>query len=264
MASRLIPILLLCSVIGTAFGKTRIVGGQETSIERYPSIVQVDFYSIWTATWSQSCAGNIINSIFVLCAAHCFEGTLALAIYRRIRAGSTDRNTGGVVHDVDSVLNHPAYGIAARYDADINLVRLRTPLVYTPVVQRVTIISHNSGIPDNSAVTHAGWGTTSSGGQASPILRDVVIYVINNQLCADRYAQLFPNSVYRVTRNMICAGLLDIGGRDACQGDSGGPLYYGTLLVGIVSWGHGCANATFPGVSTSVSAYTNWIVSNAN
>lgn len=62
---------------------------------------------------------------------------------------------------------------------------------------------------------------------------------------------------------MICVGILDEGGKDACQGDSGGPLYLNKILVGIVSWGSGCADEYYPGVTTKVSAFTNWIVDNA-
>ena len=51
---------------------------------------------------------------------------------------------------------------------------------------------------------------------------------------------------------MFCAGGL---GTDACQGDSGGPLTIPFLpnryqLVGIVSWGEGCAKTY--GVYTDV------------
>lgn len=78
-------------------------------------------------------------------------------------------------------------------------------------------------------------------------------------MCAERYASL-PEEV-PVTKNMICAGLLDIGGRDACFGDSGGPLYYNDVVIGVISSGIGCGNATYPAISMSVASYTDWILS---
>ncbi|HEV7907877.1 MAG TPA: trypsin-like serine protease, partial [Pseudonocardiaceae bacterium] len=49
------------------------------------------------------------------------------------------------------------------------------------------------------------------------------------------------------------------GGVDTCQGDSGGPLVYGGKLIGITSWGQGCASAGYPGVYTRVSTYSSLI-----
>jgi len=64
---------------------------------------------------------------------------------------------------------------------------------------------------------------------------------------------------------MFCAGYLE-GGKDGCQGDSGGPLICAVenrpVLIGITSWGHGCAEVNSPGVWTKVSDYTNWIEEN--
>ena len=57
----------------------------------------------------------------------------------------------------------------------------------------------------------------------------------------------------------FCAGVPE-GGKDSCQGDSGGPLiciinresefgiYAEPVLMGVVSWGYGCADQGFPGV----------------
>jgi hypothetical protein len=70
-------------------------------------------------------------------------------------------------------------------------------------------------------------------------------------------------------RYEMCVGVAE-GGIDTCQGDSGGP-YVATLdgdgdgtpeptLVGVTSWGDGCADEGFPGFASRVSAYVDWIV----
>ncbi|XP_045538035.1 trypsin, alkaline C-like [Papilio machaon] len=259
MATPLALSVLLLAGIAVANGG-RIVGGQPAPIERYPSIVQVDALNVFTGTWSQSCGANILTSRHVLSAAHCFDGSLYEPSRRRIRAGTADRNFGGSIVYVEREFNHPSYGQLG-LDGDICVVRLLTALVFSPVIQQGTIVAQGTQVPDNMPVVHAGWGATSQGGPASSILLDTTIYTVNNDLCRERYLNSPRQDI--VTPNMICAGLLDIGGRDACQGDSGGPLYFGEIIVGVVSWGEGCANATFPGVSTAVSSYTDWIIATA-
>ena len=65
---------------------------------------------------------------------------------------------------------------------------------------------------------------------------------------------------------MFCAGQPK-GGKDSCQGDSGGPFVCADdnkpVLVGITSWGFGCAEKEHPGVYAEVSSTQiwGWIVS---
>lgn len=54
----------------------------------------------------------------------------------------------------------------------------------------------------------------------------------------------------------------------ACQGDSGGPVVAydkqtkDPTVVGIVSWGYGCADKKYPGVYSRVLAAREWIREN--
>lgn len=65
-------------------------------------------------------------------------------------------------------------------------------------------------------------------------------------------------SPLRITTRMICAGYAN-GKHDACIGDSGGPLVLENELVGIVSWGIGCAQVGRYGVYTYVPSIIKWL-----
>jgi secreted trypsin-like serine protease len=76
------------------------------------------------------------------------------------------------------------------------------------------------------------------------------------------------NSGYLTEFAHLCAGWPE-GGKDGCQGDSGGPLICADeenqpVLVGVTSWGFGCAEPGHPGVWARVSSYVDWIEENMN
>jgi len=91
----------------------------------------------------------------------------------------------------------------------------------------------------------------------------VTVPVISNDACS----QLYNPITDPITSNMLCAGYSN-GGKDSCQGDSGGPIIQRVNqtdgssthhLVGVVSWGIGCARPGYPGVYARVSEAKDWI-----
>ena len=80
---------------------------------------------------------------------------------------------------------------------------------------------------------------------------------VTTEVCGNDYA----SSGYTITDGMICAGEA---GKDSCQGDSGGPMVGTnkageTVLVGVVSWGIGCAQEGYPGVYARVAYFLDWL-----
>ncbi|XP_059051220.1 trypsin, alkaline C-like [Achroia grisella] len=246
---------VIAAVAAVPRSPQRIVGGSVTNINSYPEIASL-LYSWNGSTFSQSCGGSIINNRSVLSAAHCFVGDPANRW--RVRVGSTNANSGGVVYNVASIINHGSYNSGTQ-DNDVSILRLASNIGYTNVIQPATIAGSNYNLADNQVVWAAGWGATSFGGPGSEQLRHVQIWTINQATCRSRYAELGLG----ITDNMLCSGWLDVGGRDQCQGDSGGPLYHNRVVVGVCSWGVQCALARYPGVNARVSRYTTWIQNNA-
>jgi hypothetical protein len=83
-------------------------------------------------------------------------------------------------------------------------------------------------------------------------LMETSLYYVKQSQCRSEYL-----SFADITASMMCAYAE---GTDACQGDSGGPLYdeQNKVVVGIVSWGYGCAQEK-PGVYSRISYEYQWI-----
>ncbi|XP_004930042.1 trypsin, alkaline C [Bombyx mori] len=245
----------LAAVAAVPTNPQRIIGGSTTTIDRYPGIVSLLFTRNWSQWW-QNCGGNLLNQRSVLSAAHCTFGDQTAAW--RFRVGSTWANSGGVVHLLNRIIYHPNYNRFTA-DSDLCILRSSTNIVLNNNVRPVNIAGANYNLADNQPVWAAGWGATSLGGSGSEQLRHVQVWTINQNTCAQRYRPINRS----ITANMLCSGVLDVGGRDQCQGDSGGPLLHNNVLVGVCSWGQYCADRRYPGVNVRVSRFTSWIQSNA-
>lgn len=220
-----------------------IIGGDETTIEDNPFVV-----ALTTPDGFQFCGGTIVAPTKVLTAAHCTDGSDPADI--RVVAGRTTLSAGGgTTAGVTDIWIHPDWNSAA-LTSDASVLTLDTPLTEEPLALAAPADADLYAAGANSTVL--GWGVTESG-SASDTLRKVDVPVTSDADCTTSY----PNDYDAAT--MVCAGLAE-GGKDSCQGDSGGPLVGVTAdgtrkLIGIVSWGQGCAEPNFYGVYGRVSAF---------
>lgn len=242
--------------IGSQYWGEKIVGGSEVSIVKYPW--QVSLRNVKYGG-RHFCGGSLLNTRFVLTAAHCVVDEQAAdlsVVLGSTRSHTMNRQARKV--GVKRLLPHQKYSPSVLND-DIALIELQeevseaTKLDF-PFIRGVCLPKANEEFEGSSTVT--GWGRVSEGGSSSDPLRAVDVDLMTDELCRKFYGRR------KIIDGMLCAGFKE-GGKDACQGDSGGPLVKAIdnryLLIGVVSWGHGCARPNLPGVYTQVSRYVDWI-----
>jgi len=223
----------------------RIVGGVPAIRGNFPWMVQIK------QGVSHYCGGSIINQNWIVTAAHCAQGNL---IQYSVVAGELVLNSNEGTEQtrgVTRIIEHPDYN-SWTLDSDIALMRLDSPLSLNLYVRPVTLPSAQFEVAGDLVV--AGWGALTEGGQSPDRLMKVTVPFVPREECEENYG------AGEITEGMICAGE---GGKDSCQGDSGGPMHQGETLVGIVSWGIGCARPGYPGVYANVPHYVNWILANS-
>ncbi|XP_078232943.1 uncharacterized protein LOC110084408 [Pogona vitticeps] len=170
---------------------------------------------------------------------------------------------------------------------DIALIELEEPILCSDYIQPACLPDGSVNLSSMAHCYITGWGYTQEkcerrggGEQAlkegrhnrfgdddllptakapSDILKEAKVDLISTQKCNS--SDWYYGSI---AIHNLCAGFEE-GGIDTCQGDSGGPLvcredrserYW---VVGVTSWGLGCARPQKPGVYTSTLSFYNWI-----
>ncbi|KAI5711946.1 hypothetical protein M8J75_004486 [Diaphorina citri] len=234
----------------------RIVGGNVTKLHEFPWIAAL------TKKGKFYCGATLIAKRHVLTAAHCIEGVNPKEI--KVTLGEHDRLSKNesvpvIIRKVKRAIRHPDFSLS-NFNNDIALLEMESGVDFeAPQIHPACLPGNNEANYTGKIGIVAGWGRLDERKPTANSLRKVEVPILSEEECKSA-----GYSASRITNNMLCAGYAE-GKRDSCQGDSGGPLQIAVArpgkmeVIGIVSWGRGCARPNYPGVYTRVANYLNWI-----
>ncbi|KAF9695620.1 hypothetical protein EKO04_006295 [Ascochyta lentis] len=139
----------------------RIVGGRYALEGEFPFVVSVQSVGLLGLFASHLCGGSLLNANTVLSAAHCFYDRSASSF--RIRAGSLDKASGGILVRVSSIKIHPNYDasssedLATSFDYDVAILKLATSIPMSSTIDYVSVAASGSDPVASTDVTTAGW-----------------------------------------------------------------------------------------------------------
>ncbi|KAH0596655.1 hypothetical protein MHUMG1_05773 [Metarhizium humberi] len=215
-----IPLAVAFSTVFTAAAtiNKRIYLGEEANKGEIPFIVRLHYEDP-----AMLCGGSLLDSTTVLTAAHC-----------KPKRVTSNKDSGGVVAAVESVVVHPDYkNLGFELNNDIAILTLSTPIEESEIISYAKLPERGSSPVIDSIAIAAGWGTTGplATGDVSDKLLKVAMPIldIDSDSCTVSSAVQLPDT-------KVCAG---DGRGDTGKDDSGGPLIDQETgqLIGIVSIG---------------------------
>jgi len=244
----------------------RIVNGDPIGISQAPWQVALVRSSVADNYNAQFCGGSLVSATHVVTAAHCVPGLAPSGV--EILAGVDNLNESTTRIAVSGITSHPSYD-AATTENDIAVITLQTPVTLDGTLRRAIALPPPAPAGGTTwpvtgeSVWVSGWGALASGGSYPTQLQGVTVGVLADPSSSACGSYPDPAGGTFQPATMLCAGAVSPN-RDSCQGDSGGPAAIersGTwTLAGVVSWGYGCANPSYPGIYSRVTTYREWVL----
>jgi len=280
-------------------GSSSVVHGEDASLGEFPWAALLTTervrpkYDNRRKEWGNetiklnSCGGTLINSWFVLTAAHCHTRKVpitevVLGEWDALKdpdcpAGGRRCNNPKVQRiEVAEVIIHSGYDPYKRNSPnDIALIRMKTEARYNIFVQPICLPLPEYGhLLHHTSATVVGWGASEQGSGGSvnqQILENNGIFTTKLQ---KGELTILPQSECEIQSTQICASN-EKKKTDSCRGDSGGGLFINSgdypgqsfgnkhVLVGVVSFGPKLCGDS-PAVYTKVDQFIPWIKDNMN
>ncbi|XP_030835557.1 uncharacterized protein LOC578177 isoform X2 [Strongylocentrotus purpuratus] len=244
---------LPCGVRGIENGNimARIIGGSSAKRGNWPWQAQLILRGS-----GHYCGGTLIDETHVLTAAHCFQRYGKNSF--KVRLGEHHQHINESSEQdfrISCIYKHPDYD-SRTTNNDIAVLRLDRPAHITSFVTPACLPTDGEFAADHQCWI-SGWGNTGNDNYPSR-LQEARVPLLPRSTCTRQ--NVYGN---KLTPQMLCAGYLR-GGIDSCDGDSGGPLVCENSnsvwkVVGVTSWGYGCAQPNAPGVYAVVTRYLGFI-----
>ncbi|XP_039718962.1 acrosin isoform X1 [Pteropus medius] len=203
----------------TAEGSSRIVGGQTATHRAWPWMVSLQFFTYHDNRRYHACGGTLLNSQWLLTAAHCFREKKQVYEWRLI-FGARDIEFGSnkpvkpplQERHVEKIIIHERYHPGLETN-DIALLKITPPVLCGRFVGPGCLPQFSAGPPSIPQTCWViGWGfLRETDVQPTPVLQEARVNLLDLDLCNS--SQWYNGRIFSTN---LCAGYPE-GKIDTCQ-----------------------------------------------